>query len=187
MSRAVRGLYLAALSEYAIANGEDPPTSYICVPHQFPPMVKDSDWYPPDLEAGDQYVQGDHDYHTVMPLADGLTYGRYENRHQYPKVYALACRELSKLLPNHWMESVLCSMYQGHSMLDPDFRMLCDDLTWDLVWPEVDADLNLTGKIVEDTDGYVNVDDDAMMSESDAEKAGLVVVDGRVHIPGGKG
>lgn len=177
----VRDLFDAALRRYAIANGDDPATLYICVPHQLPPLVKDSDWYPPDPEAGDQYVAGDHDYLSVMPLADGLTY----RGHQYAEVHGLAVREISSLLPAHWMERVLCRLYAGHPMSDPNYRMLWDDLSWDGVWPEVDGDLLLTGELVGDDEDYASVLDDAMMQVSVAEEAGLVVSDGYVQLPGG--
>lgn len=177
-------LYRAALRQYAKHHGgKYVATQYICVPHQLPPRVVDSGRNPPetDGEMDDHYVAGDHDCHTVMPLIDGLTY----NGHQWAKVRALAERELDDVLPSHWRERVLCEWFSGCHMSDPDFRRLSDKLPWDGLWPVVDGERLLTGGIVESEDGYASVCNEAMMLESDAREAGLVVEDGAVHLTGG--
>jgi hypothetical protein len=178
-------LFRAALRQYAKHHGgEYVATQYICVPHQLPPRVVDSQLNPPETEGElpDQYVTGDHDAHAVMPLIDGLTYVG----HQFARVRSLARRYLRPILKPHWEEVVLCDMYRCDHMSDTDFRRIGEDLLWDGVWPEVDADRHLTGRIVESEEGYANVLNEAMMREDVAIAAGLVVEDGCVHINGGQ-
>lgn len=185
MSSTAKELFDAALRQYAKQKGgQHLTTQYICVPHQLPPKLMDSAWSPPetDGEMQDQYVAGDHDCHAVMHLIDGLTY----QGHQSLKVRALAEKELDSLMPDYWQERVLCGMYAGDPMSDPDFRRLSNDLQWDGVWPEVDGDKCLTGGIVGSEDGYASVMNEAMMREDVARAAGLVVEDGCVHVKGGE-
>lgn len=61
------------------------------------------------------------------------------------------------------------------------------DADWTGVWPEIDSDGRLTGSVVhaEDTHTYLNVDDEAIISE-DAAKAGGWKIDsdeGRAYRP----
>jgi hypothetical protein len=185
MASTASELFDAALRQYAKhKGGQHLSTQYICVPHQLPPKLMDSYWSPPetDGEMVDQYVAGDHDCHAVMALVDGLTY----HGHQALRVRRLAEKELSDLLPDSWRERVLCQLYSGHSITDPDYKRLADDLLWDCVWPEVDGDLLLTGNLVGDEDGYANVRDEAMMQEPVALAAGHTVDDGHVVLKGGQ-
>jgi hypothetical protein len=43
---------------------------------------------------------------------------------------------------------------------------------WDGAWPEIDRHGKLTGRIVGDEDGYLNVNDEAMISEAEARAGG---------------
>ncbi len=184
MASTVRELFDAALRQHArLRAGKYLATFYIGVPHQLPPKIMDSSLNPPDREGelADQYVRGDHDFHACIPLIDGLTY----QGHQAPAVRTLAARHLRGVLGADWMERVLCKMYAGSPMHDPDYRRLADGLAWDDLWPVVDAEKCLTGEVVESEEGYANVLNEAMMREDVARAAGFVVADGFVHIPGG--
>lgn len=180
MSSTAKELFDAALRQYAKhKSGKYVSTLYICVPHQLPPVIKDSDFDPPeaDGEMPDQYVAGDHDCRSVMRLVDGLTY----QGHQAIQVRSLAERTLQDFLPDHWQEEVLCRLYSGQPMWNPDFRNLSRDLRWDVLWPEVDRDKCLTGKVVGEEEGYVSVFNEAMMREDVAREAGLTIEDGCVY------
>jgi hypothetical protein len=181
MSDKVLAVFHAALKQEARRKLGDRllDCQFIAVPHQRTPRLIDSELNPPekggDLE--DTHVFGDHDFHRCIPLIDGLDYVG----HQANKVVALADRELDSLLDTHWREEVLCDLYSGTSMHDPDFRRLASTLGWNCAWPEVDATRCLTGQLIDDADGYANVMDEAMMLESVALDAGLVIEDGYVH------
>lgn len=172
-------LFREALRQYALRQGnwyvED---AFIGIPHQSLPVLKGAHYSPPDEEAGDKYVAGDHDFHDCISLVDGLTY----KGHQWPRVRGLAERELNSRLGRNWMAQVLCELCKGEPVTAPDFRLLSETLvvSWDDAWPEVDADMRLTGRIVGSEEGYASVNNEAMISESDAIAAGLKIVDGAV-------
>lgn len=171
-------LFHAALRQYAERKGGDYLAGwYIEIPHQRPPELTCATFFPPDPEADDQYVLGDHDLNGCIPVTDGLTYVG----HQALKVNSIARRKMREVFGSEWEASVLCDLYAGQPMSDPDFRRLSGDLLWDCIWPEVDGDMHLTGGIVGDEEGFANVMDEAMMREDVAKKAGLVVEDGYVH------
>ena len=180
MRDTVLAVFNAALKQYAKRKaGDYLACQYIAVPHQLPPKLMDSTFSPPDKdgELPDRYVLGDHDFHACVSLIDGLDYVG----HQAIEVRRLAQRELRQVLDSTWQESVLCDLYSGTSMHDPDYKRMASDLPWDCLWPEVDADFCLTGGLVDDGEGYASVMNEAMMQESVAEAAGLVVEDGHVH------
>ena len=148
-----------ALREHAMKAGDYLNTKYIGIPHQRPPVIMDSQFSTPAEYAGDQYVYGDHDFHGCVSLIDGLTY----TGHQQTKVQSMADRYLSKEFGRNWIAEVLCEMFAGHRMDDPEFRKLNESqslaIAWDDLWPEVDAVLRLTGRCVGSEEGYVNIDD----------------------------
>lgn len=172
--------FRVALREHALKAGDYLNTKYIGIPHQLPPVVKDSHFAPPDEDCDDRYVAGDHDYHACVSLIDGMTY----TGHQQAQVRTLAERYLDKEFGRNWMAEVLCEMFAGHRIDDPEFRKLNESqslaIAWDDLWPEVDAVLRLTGRCVGSEEGYVNIDDEAMIEESEAIAAGMVIEDGRV-------
>ena len=51
-------------------------------------------------------------------------------------------------------------------------RIFQDGGGWDGAWPEIDQHGRLTGRIVGIEDGYLNVNDEAMILESEAEAGG---------------
>jgi len=174
----VLAVFHAALKRHATNKaGDYLAGAFIAVPHQLPPTLMDNSFSPPDEEAGDQHVLGDHDFHRCVSLIDGLDYVG----HQAIKVQALAAQKLRLVLGLDWQERVLCDLYYGTAMSDPDYRRLAGELLWDCVWPEVDADKCLTGRLIDDGEGYANVMNEAMMSENVARAAGLVIEDGYVH------
>lgn len=181
MASTARELFDAARRQYAKREGGKLLTTlYIGVPHQLPPLMKDSDSHPPEQDGvmPDRYVAGDHDCRAVMRVVDGLTY----QGHQSAEVRRLAEEELDTWLTPHWQEEVLCQLYAGHPLDDPDFKRLSNDFQWHGLYPLVDGDFELTGGVVDsDAEGYLNVYHDAMMSEEDAREAGLVVEDGSVY------
>jgi hypothetical protein len=185
MASTASELFDAALRQYAKHKAGDYLAAwYVGIPHQLPPKLMDRGLNPPDTEGEmpDQYVAGDHDFHGCIPVIDGLTY----KGHQAAKVRSLTLRHLRGVLDSDWQERVLCQLYSGHSITDPDYRRLANDLLWDCVWPEVDGDLTLTGNLVGDEDGYANVRNEAMMQESVALAAGHAVDDGQVVLKGGQ-
>jgi hypothetical protein len=178
MSSTARELFDAALRQHAKHKAGDYLSCWhIGVPHQLPPRLIDSGYNPPetDGEMADQYVKGDHDFHTCIHVLDGLTY----RGHQGAEVVGLARRKIREVLDYGWEEQVLCELYAFEHMTNADFKRLGDDLLWHGVWPEVDGSCHLTGRIVSDEEGYVNIDDEAMMREETAIASGLDVVDGR--------
>lgn len=181
MSSTARELFDAARRQHAKHHG-GAYVAALCigVPHQLPPWMADSDSHPPEKEGEmpDQYGEGDHDCQAVMRLVDGLTY----QGHQAAKVRRLAEVVLDAMLPSGWQERVLCQLYAGDPMSDPDFRLLSNDLQWQQLYPEVDGNFDLTGGVVAaDEEGYLNVYHEAMMSEEDAREAGLKVDEGSVY------
>ena len=133
---------------------------YVCIPHQLPPRIKSSVFEPP--EEGDRYVLGDHDMRETIPLYAALSY----RGHRDVAVHSLAIGRIAEELPSNWLERLACEQFQGTRISDQEFRRVLSLLPWIQVYPEVDGDLCLTGRIVDcDAEGYVNVDDDALMPE----------------------
>lgn len=60
----------------------------------------------------------------------------------------------------------------GLSLDSAEWQEARDAVAWEGLWPEVDGDGELTGKVVGDEEGYLNVDDEAMISEEVARRAG---------------
>jgi hypothetical protein len=154
--------------------GDDVSHLFIGVPHQLPPLVRDAHFSPP--EEDDAHVCGDHDYHRCVDLIGGLTY----RGHQQIRVRLLAARELRHYLHSHWQERATVQEFRGAHYQDADFQAAAhaDVLAWDGCWPVIDADFCLTGDIDDGSDGMVNINDEAMMSQEDADLAGLAVEDG---------
>jgi len=50
-----------------------------------------------------------------------------------------------------------------------------DGCTWDGCWPEIDRHGRLTGRIVGDEAGYLNVDDEVMIPEDEARAGGWTI------------
>lgn len=71
----------------------------------------------------------------------------------------------------------VAALFVGVHKDDPLWAKVCDAFEWDNVWPVVDSDLELTGKVVEVTDDYFPVypDWDVVISGSDARGANWIV------------
>ena len=66
---------------------------YIGIPHQRPPALWDATKFPPDPEADDAYVLGDHDWHACLPILNALTW----KGHQWGEVQALAEKTIREI------------------------------------------------------------------------------------------
>lgn len=78
-------------------------------------------------------------------------------------------------------EERLCRAFAGEPMTYRPFRKMADVLPWQDLWPEVDGQMRLTGRVVDSSSTvHVNVGDQAMMPMSEAKSAGYEVEDGRL-------
>jgi len=77
-------------------------------------------------------------------------------------------------LPQHgeWLpadEATAAEEGRGLHYRSPEWRRLAGCAQWHNLWPVIDADGKLTGLVVADEDGYLNVDDEAMIAEGDLD------------------
>ena len=70
----------------------------------------------------------------------------------------------------------ICKRFAGAYYRDRAFRRACDQASWHNVWPVIDRDGDLTGEVCDGDDGYLNVDDEAMITIGEA-KAGRWQID----------
>ena len=72
----------------------------------------------------------------------------------------------------------------GTHYTSPAFRRALDGGDWNNIWPEIDGDGNLTGRLIgSGEDGYANVDDDAMIDLDVAKASGWTIDDGYATPP----
>ena len=128
------------------------PNDYVCVPHQSPPFIRDSEYDPPEREDDDRYVRGDHDFHAVMSVGEALFF----TGHQQYKVQAAATKYIDENLGTFWLEQMAVDFMCGWHIDCPETQAImdCDAIGWDCVWPEVGSDLRVTGYLSEG-DGLV--------------------------------
>lgn len=60
----------------------------------------------------------------------------------------------------------------GLTLDSAEWQEARDAVAWEGLWPEVDGDGQLTGKVVGSEDGYLKVDGEAMIAEEVARRAG---------------
>ena len=120
---------------------------YVCVPHQLPPFIRDSEYEPPEDEDDDRYVRGDHDFNSVMSVGDALFF----TGHQHHKVQAIAAKHIHENLGTFWLEQMAVDFMCGWHIDWPETQAImdCDAIGWDCVWPEVGSDLRINSYLSE--------------------------------------
>lgn len=76
---------------------------------------------------------------------------------------------------------IICQQFAGTHYRDRQFRQVSAAADWKQVWPEIDRDGNLTGRLVGDESGFANVDDEAMISTAEARAGGWTIHDGQAE------
>ena len=65
-----------------------------------------------------------------------------------------------------------CRLGRGLHYKSAEWQRLCEAGRWDAEWPEIDRTGRLTGQIVGNEGGYLNVDDAAMIPVAEAVAGG---------------
>lgn len=77
----------------------------------------------------------------------------------------------------------ICQQFAGKHYHDRQFRQVSAAADWNDVWPEIDRDGDLTGRLVGNENGFLNVDDEAMISTAEARAGGWTISDGYAEAP----
>ena len=77
----------------------------------------------------------------------------------------------------------ICQQFAGKHYRDRQFRQVSASADWTQVWPEIDRDGDLTGRLIGDDDGFLNVDDEAVISTAEARAGGWTISDGYAEAP----
>ena len=77
----------------------------------------------------------------------------------------------------------ICQQFAGKHYRDRQFRQVSAAADWNDVWPEIDRDGDLTGRLVGSENGFLNVDDEAMISTAEARAGGWTISDGYAEAP----
>lgn len=77
----------------------------------------------------------------------------------------------------------ICQQFAGKHYRDRQFRQVSAAADWNDVWPEIDRDGDLTGRLIGDDDGFLNVDDEAVISTAEARAGGWTISDGYAEAP----
>lgn len=77
----------------------------------------------------------------------------------------------------------ICQQFAGSSLNDRQYKRAAAAIDWNQVWPEIDRHGNLTGRLVGDEDGFLNVDDEAMIWREEARAGRWRIEDGYAREP----
>lgn len=77
----------------------------------------------------------------------------------------------------------ICQRFSGRNYRDREVRQSMAAADWNQVWPEIDREGNLTGRLVGDEDGFANVGDEVMISTAEARAGGWTISDGYAEPP----
>ena len=146
-------------------------SEYVCVPHQLPPFIRDSEYDPPERDDDDRYVRGDHDFHSVMSVGEALLC----TGHQQYKVQAIAAKYIHKYLGTFWLEQMAVDFTLGWHIDWPETQAImdCDAIGWDCVWPEVGCDLRINSYLSEGDGLVANYHDKAHIRLTEEQIAEL--------------
>ena len=66
----------------------------------------------------------------------------------------------------------ICQQFAGMNYANDDFRAAAEAADWSDLWPEVDRDGDLTGRLVGNEEGFLNVDEFVMIAVAEAKAGG---------------
>jgi hypothetical protein len=77
----------------------------------------------------------------------------------------------------------ICQRFSGRNYRDREVRQAMAAADWTQVWPEIDRDGDLTGRLVGDEDGFANVGEEVMIAVAEARAGGWTISAGHAEPP----